>query len=64
MKLTTAQREVLNNVVKECGGYACTDNYRPALKLVELGLCESRQVSFGQIKLVATDKGVALITGN
>jgi hypothetical protein len=36
---TEAQRQLLRDVDNECGAY-CVGNYRPARKLVSLGLAE------------------------
>lgn len=45
MKLTKAQLEALEDA--ERGGFSCSPRYKPALKLVELGLAQMRPIGGG-----------------
>lgn len=55
MKLSPAQREMLQSAVHGNGG--CAENYPPAEKLVAMGLCTGQRSTFGSYRLIPTDAG-------
>lgn len=57
-KLTKAQIETLRESVSCC---PCVESYRPAQRLVELGLCTWTQGSFGASYLNITETGLATL---
>ena len=56
MKLTKTQKEVLKSADGP-NGFSCVDDYKPARKLIELGLCSVKHESFGKITIFSTDAG-------
>ena len=58
MKLTPAQKEFLQ-LLAEAGedGRNVYDGYRPAMKLVELGLAKKTYSRFGSTRCTITDLG-------
>jgi hypothetical protein len=61
MKLTVPQADLLVKVATNLTGYYCNPDYRPAKRLLELGLCDGKWSTFGAFKLVLTDEGRAEI---
>lgn len=59
--LTEAQRELLSEVAR--GETACTRTYKPAIRLVEKGLCVWRVGKLGQSELEITPAGRAALEG-
>lgn len=49
-KLTKAQSAVYNEV-QSVGHLYCMDDYKPALKLIEMGLVSYSRQTFGQLRL-------------
>ena len=62
-KLTAAQirtlKEVVDTHVKGFRKFTCVTNYKPAQKLVELGLVRAGNVNFGNMTLTPTPEGEA-----
>lgn len=57
MKLTKPQRELLEFICGSSNGRCVSPTYKPAQKLVELGLAELREQRLGNPILVVTDLG-------
>lgn len=57
IKLTVAQADLLCRVAEDGGKYHCSDTYRPAQKLVALGLCEGNFGKFGSYTIILTQAG-------
>lgn len=55
LKLTPAQKSVLIELSK-AGKFDCVDNYKPALKLIELGVVNSERLRYGLLRLTANDR--------
>lgn len=60
MKLTLAQHNLLVEASDECGTF-CVNSYRPAQRLVSLGLAEWEDGSPSSDWLNITDKGRAIL---
>ena len=59
MKLTKAQEDILR--LTENSGFSCASYYRPAKRLVELGLCEWNTGNLGSTWLTITEAGRAAL---
>jgi hypothetical protein len=57
MKLTKPQRELLRYLCTRAHQLSVSPSYKPARKLVELGLAELREQRLGNPILVVTDLG-------
>jgi hypothetical protein len=56
MKLTKAQLELLNDC-RHGQPYNCSSTYKPAMKLIELGLVTGSVAKFGAFRITITDAG-------
>lgn len=56
IKLSPAQKNVFSDLVKS-GAFRCVCDYKPALKLVELGLAKGEESSYSSIVLTLTKAG-------
>lgn len=57
MKLSVAQADLLVRVKEQGGRLWCSDGYRPAQKLVALGLCDWASGKFGGTFITLTAAG-------
>jgi hypothetical protein len=62
MKLTQPQLMLLGDLVRN-GKDHCFEGYKPAQKLIQLGLAKARKGSFGSLHLEPTEAGRAALTG-
>ncbi len=56
-QLTPAQKSCLIVVFTD-GQFRCANNYKPAQKLIALGLVDSTEDKFGSVTLLRTEKTV------
>lgn len=61
MKLTEAQFALLKAV--ENGDDRCNDSYKPALKLIQLGLCDGKSYGIARLRLSLTEAGRQALKG-